>query len=539
MYLTFNMNQIDFRLSRLVHKLESQGHQVLAGRYVRYNVQQMLVKVTISELRKVDIFEEFILSTAINVVPSVTIEELANALSIDSMLVKSVTENLQSFKSLELDPDSTLKITPFGKKIFQEQNSVLEPSYTQNIYVIADPLTRQITFNNTRLQDAPLDLKSLGQFITLDRYPEFSDLTIEDVQNIALNSDAEIVIRERNQEITSYQELSNITTVRKKISIFYILDSQEQQIIKIFSEEQELEIASNLLTEILNDGNEQRIIWEELFRLSDAEIRLADAETTLADSIQDIVDNPPFNWAVDSICFDLLPEDYQLSDSSDNQVLPALSRQNTPDYEDIQSFIGYRRIERIVHLTRLENLNNICHSGAILSLHQLEKNHIHANPFDGRKPEGQKYKNYVNCSLTYYNFFMLYGLVHKSGEPVVLLYIKPDYLWKQGTEFCKFNAATDRGRHIAPGYQTLTSLFDDTVRDRQGLQDRNSKPINLPTCIQAEVLIRDGIPLTDIMEIVISSSRHEQNVRQAGWRGNIRISPRDFDWHSEWIVRGS
>ncbi|MEH2043174.1 hypothetical protein, partial [Nostoc sp.] len=68
---------------------------------------------------------------------------------------------------------------------------------------------------------------------------------------------------------------------------------------------------------------------------------------------------------------------------------------------------------------------------------------------------------------------------------------------------------------------------------------RNSKPINLPTCIQAEVLIRDGIPLADIMEIVIRSPRHEQNVRQAGWRGNIRVSSRDFDWHSEWIVRGS
>ena len=530
MYLTFDMKQIDFRLSRLVHKLESQGYQVLAGRYLRYNVQQMLVKAIISELREVDIFEEFILSTAINVVPSVTIEELANVLGIDSMLMRSVAENLQSWKFLELTSDSTLKITPFGKKIFQEEKSVLEPSYTQNIYAIADPLTNQINFDNTRLQDAPLELKSLGQFIAIDKYPDISALTIADIQNIAFD----IVIREKNQKVTSYQELSTITTVRKKISIFYLLDSQDQYIIKIFSEDQELKIASDSLTEILSTGNEQQIVWDELFRLSDAEI-------TLADSTEHIADKISFDWVLADVCFEslYLDEETELANSSETKILPASSRYNTTDAEDIKSFVLHRRIEKLLHLTRLENLNNICRADAILSLYQLEKNNICTNPFDGRKPEGQKYKNYVNCSLTYYNFFMLYGLVHKSEEPVVLLYIKPDYLWKQGIEFCKFNAATGGGRHIAPGYHTLQTLFDDTVQDRQGLQDRNSKPINLPTCIQAEVLIRDGIPLADIMEIVIRSPRHEQNVRQAGWRGNIRVSSRDFDWHSEWIVRGS
>ncbi|MHC5929948.1 DarT ssDNA thymidine ADP-ribosyltransferase family protein [Nostoc sp.] len=530
MYLTFNANQVDSRLSKLVDKIESQGYKVLAGRYVRYNVQQMLVKVTISELREVDIFEEFILSTAINVVPSVTIEELANVLGIDSMLMRSVAENLQSWKFLELTSDSTLKITPFGKKIFQEENSVLEPSYTQNIYAIADPLTNQINFDNTRLQDAPLELKSLGQFIAIDKYPDISALTIADVQNIALD----IVIREKTQKVTSYQELSTITTVRKKISIFYLLDSQDQYIIKIFSEDQELKIASDSLTEILSAGNEQQIVWDELFRLSDAEI-------ALADSTEDIADKISFDWVLDDVCFEsfYLDEETELANSSETKILPAFSRYNTPDAEDIKSFVLHRRIEKLLHLTRLENLNNICRADAILSLYQLEKDNICTNPFDGRKLEGQKYKNYVNCSLTYYNFFMLYGLVHKSEEPVVLLYIKPDYLWKQGIEFCKFNAATGGGRHIAPGYHTLQTLFDDTVQDRQGLQDRNSKPINLPTCIQAEVLIRDGIPLADIMEIVIRSPRHEQNVRQAGWRGNIRVSSRDFDWHSEWIVRGS
>lgn len=535
------MNKIDPRLSKIVEKIESQGYKVLAGRYVRYNVQQKLVKVTVSELREVDIFEEFILDTAINVIPSVTTEDLANALGIDSMLLKSVTSNLQLLKSLELTSDSTLKITDFGKKIFQDHNSVLEPSYGQNIYAIADPLTQQISINNTRLRDIPLDVKNLCQFIPLDEYPQLSNLTIEDIQNLAINSEAIFLDRERNQEITHYQELLGISIIRKQVAIFCVVDSEEKYSIKIFNEEEddaeELERASSYLSDILNSDDGQKVAWKDLFQISDTEI----IQPNFTPNVEYSIYLPDGNLANISFHADafLLDERTELTGSVENQILPASSRQNTIEVENIQFFVSQRRIERIVHLTRLENLNNICRSGAILSLHQLEIKNIQTKPFDGKKPEGQRYKNHVNCSLTYYNFFMLYGLVHKSGEPVVLLHIKPDYLWKQGTEFCKFNAATSGGRHVAPGYQTLRSLFEDTVRDRKGLQDRNNKPINLPTCIQAEVLIKDGIPLEDIMEIIIRSPRDEQKVKQAGWRGKIRLSPRDFDWHSEWIVKDS
>ncbi|QOV21433.1 DarT ssDNA thymidine ADP-ribosyltransferase family protein [Anabaenopsis elenkinii] len=535
------MNKIDPRLSKIVEKIESQGYKVMSGRYVRYNVQQKLIKVTISELREVDIFEEFILDTAINIIPSVTTEDLANALGIDYSLLKSVTANLQSLKSLELTSDSTLKITDFGKKIFQEYNSVLEPSYGQNIYAIADPLTQEISINNTRLRNVPLDVKNLCQFIKFDEYPQLSNLTIEDIHNLAINSEAVFLDRERNQEISDYQELSSISIIRKKVAIFRVVDSEEKYSIKIFSEEEddpeELERASSYLSDIFNSEYGEQVAWEELFQISDTGI----IQPNFTPSIEYNIYLPDGNLANISFGADafLLDERTELTGSVENQILPASSRQNAIEAENIQSFVSQRRIERIVHLTRLENLINICSSGGILSLQQLITRNINTNAFDGTKPEGQRYKNHVNCSLTYYNFFMLYGLVHKSVEPVVLLYIKPDYLWKQGTEFCKFNAATGRGRHIAAGYQTLKSLFEDTVRDRKGLQDRDNKPINLPTCIQAEVLIKDGIPLEDIMEIVIRFPRDEQNVKQAGWRGKIRVSPRDFDWHSEWIVRDS
>lgn len=207
------------------------------------------------------------------------------------------------------------------------------------------------------------------------------------------------------------------------------------------------------------------------------------------------------------------------------------------DAAQIRAFVVERQIERIVHLTRLQNLKNICEHRGILSLEKLHKYQIETEPFDGQKPEGIQYKNYVNCSLTYYNFQMLYYLVHKSGEPVIIFHIKPDYLWKEGTKFCQFNAATDVGRHIGQGFRKLESLFAETVRDKQGMQDRDGKPKNLPTCIQAEILIRDGIPLEDITEIIVRSSSDETKVRDAGWQGKIQINRSLFNYCSDWYCK--
>jgi cold shock CspA family protein len=207
------------------------------------------------------------------------------------------------------------------------------------------------------------------------------------------------------------------------------------------------------------------------------------------------------------------------------------------DADQIREFVRERKIERIVHLTRLQNLKNICEHEGILSLENLHKYQIETEPFDGEKPEGIQYKNYVNCSLTYYNFHMLYPLVHISGETVIIFHIKPDYLWKEGTKFCQFNAATDVGRHIGQGFRKLQSLFAESVIDRKGIQDRDGKPDNLPTCIQAEVLIPNGIPLEDITEIIVRSSSDETKVRDAGWQGKIKMNRSLFNYCSDWYCK--
>ncbi|MFP4007634.1 MAG: DarT ssDNA thymidine ADP-ribosyltransferase family protein [Spirulinaceae cyanobacterium] len=220
------------------------------------------------------------------------------------------------------------------------------------------------------------------------------------------------------------------------------------------------------------------------------------------------------------------------------KISDATSRSDDIEADKIKQLVSKRGIERIVHLTKLSNLRNICNSGGILSLYNLSSNNIVYNPFDGKKPEGPQYENYVNCSLTYYNFVMFYGLVNQSFNSVILLHIKPDYLWKQGTKFCQVNAATDHGSRIGSGYDTLNSLFDYMVEDTEVDQDRdNDKPDNVPTCIQAEILIKDGIPIDDILEIIVHDPDDCGKVRQAGWKGNVRHSSSLFEYRRGWHLK--
>lgn len=220
---------------------------------------------------------------------------------------------------------------------------------------------------------------------------------------------------------------------------------------------------------------------------------------------------------------------------SDFLISTAASRSDAPQAEQIRGFVAKRKIKYLVHLTTLENLRGICQQDAILSIRQLQERPDHQyNQFDNDRLD-QKI-DHVCCSISYYNFQMFYEQVHKSRTSCVLLHIRPDYLWKQETLFCRFNAATDNGVHITQRLEGLEAMFANTVRDKKGLQTRDGKPDNLPTSIQAEVLVKAGIPLSDVMEVIIDSESKKREVVEGGWLGNnIRIASHCFDYRSGWI----
>lgn len=160
--------------------------------------------------------------------------------------------------------------------------------------------------------------------------------------------------------------------------------------------------------------------------------------------------------------------------------------------------------------------------------------------FDPNRLDGKL--NHICTSITYYNFHMFYSQVHLSEESNVLLYIKPDYIWKKGTMFSPINAATSSGAHIKTGTAAFENMFANSVRDKKGLQNRNNKPDNLPTSIQAEVLIEESISLDDILFVVIQKKDYQQTVKEAwtkaGYQADkICVKPDCFAYRNDFIVK--
>lgn len=198
------------------------------------------------------------------------------------------------------------------------------------------------------------------------------------------------------------------------------------------------------------------------------------------------------------------------------------SRPDTVEASQIRAFIAERGIDCLCHFTTIENLQGICREGGLLSIRQLRSRNSHYDQIDEGRWDGKR--NHICCSINSYNSMYLYHARNKS-QCWVLLAIKPDYLWKQGTLFCPINAASERGAYIRSGFVGLQSMYEPVVIDIKGRQyDRQE--IGLadfePTCIQAEVLVYESISLDDIL-LIWGTSDNEQIVRDAGWKGQIEI----------------
>jgi hypothetical protein len=96
--------------------------------------------------------------------------------------------------------------------------------------------------------------------------------------------------------------------------------------------------------------------------------------------------------------------------------------------------------------------------------------------------------------------------------------IEPHYLWHSKTCFCPCNAARDRGAHIQMGIQGFRSLYAETSPGIPFSRARNHLP-SAPTDIQAEVLLKDPIPLDSITAIAVQS---ELQARQEICRLNLQ-----------------
>lgn len=128
-----NPKSMNLSLNSLVQQIEKQNSNlsVVVARQFCYKLAQTLVEVMISEPRKFNVLEEFILRASIEFTPLPTLKELSSVLGLDIVFLQSTAENLARFKSLKILPTGELKITPQGQESYKQGNVSLPPQVKQ------------------------------------------------------------------------------------------------------------------------------------------------------------------------------------------------------------------------------------------------------------------------------------------------------------------------------------------------------------------------------------------------------------------------
>ncbi|GAB6271664.1 MAG: DUF4433 domain-containing protein [Smithella sp.] len=176
----------------------------------------------------------------------------------------------------------------------------------------------------------------------------------------------------------------------------------------------------------------------------------------------------------------------------------------------IQQECVNRGITRICHFTQSRNLAHIFDDPlGLCSKRTLQKHDMPHNPTDPDRYDGRD--DLICCSIEYPNtyYFAKVREQDRLFKDWVVLMIEPRYLWYPETCFCPCNAARSRGAYIQTGTNGFRSLYADTSPginfSRPGSHLRAA-----PTDIQAEVLLKDPIPLDSIIGIAVHTEEQAQ-----------------------------
>lgn len=286
MFLASSTKPIDSNLSAIVEQIEQQnpGLSVLAARQFRCAKRQTPLEVTISEPRKFNVLEEFILRACIEFEPPPTLKELADLLGLDEIFVKTTATSLVSLDILEVSGMGKIAIAPGGRDFCHL--GAVNKSQIQSIYAISDPLNQTLTFKLDPLRAEKTDLPDLADLILLEhKISEIANLNITEIQPLIENSGLGIHIPADGKLVTKCDVIGDDVNIWQSISIFVLFDAIENQTtIQVRQGKQILETASNLLNEL---EFKEKISLNDLCKLTE-DVILQEQAAILAKKNQEV-----------------------------------------------------------------------------------------------------------------------------------------------------------------------------------------------------------------------------------------------------------
>ena len=173
--------------------------------------------------------------------------------------------------------------------------------------------------------------------------------------------------------------------------------------------------------------------------------------------------------------------------------------------------ISDRGIEYLIHFTPTINLLSIFEQGKLLSRALLEKNDIDDTLLDFIEfLDSIRFddKNYINLSLSSPNYFLFNRFRERTQDkPYInwcVLKINPKYIYKTDTLFSVTNAASSIAKHtygISGDIEKFRKLFENGITSKVGNLQRGNLKSKYPTDVQAEVLVKNEILLSDILQV--------------------------------------
>jgi hypothetical protein len=202
----------------------------------------------------------------------------------------------------------------------------------------------------------------------------------------------------------------------------------------------------------------------------------------------------------------------------------------------VADIVHRRGITEVLHFTSNHGLVGIMEMGEILSRRALPTEdhlaHI-STPTSAARKEAESYfdkqedwLDYVNLSLTEINrnyFKFASERWHTSGDRWwVILSFRSELLSLSGVYFSTTNNVYSK-TFREQGGEGLESLFAERIDRKAGWTVmRKSRPLNLPTCEQAEVLFPTRLDLSYLQAIYVDSEDRSDLVE--GWLSLYKIT---------------
>lgn len=185
--------------------------------------------------------------------------------------------------------------------------------------------------------------------------------------------------------------------------------------------------------------------------------------------------------------------------------------------EQIRAEVLRRGITRLCHFTPSRNLLHIAAGRkGVLSTRALEESERRVlNPTDLKRLDGKT--GHICCSIEYPNgwYFAKARADDVLFKDWVILFIKPDHLWDDGTLFSPRNAAANYGGTLLSGIEGFQAMFDGKIPGAYGkiYKREDSHLICSPTDDQAEVMVADQIPHENVLSVCVYSDEQAKTER--------------------------